>query len=69
VKPDEIEIDITLRAKLGEWKQLRKFIIEGRDTQTLSGSSAEPFWTIIYRLGDVLQKVEHEHTNYEGDAK
>lgn len=68
--PDSIEIDVTIRAKLGEWKQLRKLIKERSEASDplivgeMYGGVQEPFWTLVYRLGDVLSAVEKQHTNY-----
>ena len=62
VDADAIVIDITLRAKLSEWKQLRAGVCELRERTTIDNNL---MWAIVYRLDDVIAKVERQHTNYE----
>lgn len=70
VNADGIEIEVSIRAKLVEWKNLRKLIEDQRaagnplTSDDGMGGTTEPFWSLIHRLGDVIKAVEKQHTNY-----
>ena len=67
---NKIDIDVTFRAKLAEWKELRAVIVRLKEERgSLVGNDdgnglREPFWSIVYRLDDVIANAERQHSNY-----
>lgn len=69
-----VRLLVCFEATVGEWELLKDFIErharEPRDPLSLIGdgaqsvAQAEPFWSIIHRLGDVLNQVMKHHTDY-----
>lgn len=70
VKPDDILIDVTFRARVGEWKELRKAILaldeDNKLHKDITTGLHEPFWSIVYRLDTVIEAIEKQHSNYGG---
>lgn len=60
-----VQIDVTITATVAEWNDLHNFIKERRHEVSSDHLTPEPFWSLIYRLGDVLADVQKHHTSYE----
>lgn len=69
--PSLIQVEITLRAKVEEWNALRELILEQKAAKhpavvdKRDGGTSEPFWDLLYRLDDIINKVTKQHIDYD----